>query len=48
MLENESSDGHEAEEYVGLADFVAEGDEQVQASVLMMIAFLNKHRFHCH
>ncbi|XP_058643405.1 protein arginine N-methyltransferase 2 isoform X4 [Onychostoma macrolepis] len=33
MLENESSDGHEAEEYVGLADFVAEGDEQLSFSV---------------
>lgn len=28
-MKNESSEGHEAEEYVGLADFVAEGDEQV-------------------
>lgn len=28
-MKNESSESHEAEEYVGLADFVAEGDEQV-------------------
>lgn len=29
MHENDISEGHEAEEYVGLVDFVAEGDEQV-------------------
>ncbi|XP_067299706.1 protein arginine N-methyltransferase 2 isoform X3 [Pseudorasbora parva] len=32
MLENESREG-EAEEYVGIADFVAEGDEQLSFSV---------------
>uniref|UniRef100_A0A9J7Z3W3 Protein arginine N-methyltransferase 2 n=1 Tax=Cyprinus carpio carpio TaxID=630221 RepID=A0A9J7Z3W3_CYPCA len=33
MLENENSESHEAKEYVGLADFVAEGDEQLSFSV---------------
>lgn len=42
MLENENSESREAKEYVGLADFVAEGDEQVHV-VHMMIAFHMKH-----
>ncbi|XP_051998886.1 protein arginine N-methyltransferase 2 [Xyrauchen texanus] len=33
MLENESSEGREAEEYIGLSDFVADGDEQLSFSV---------------
>lgn len=33
MLENESSECNEVEEYVGLVDFVAEGDEQLSFSV---------------
>lgn len=41
MIENEISESSDAKEYVGLSDFVAEGDEQVHV-LQMMIAFQNK------
>lgn len=31
MLEDENSEGNEKEKYIGLADFEADGDEQVRA-----------------